>query len=179
MRDVLKLYLHVRVIDGVCGGTPFTALLLALLGREVTLSRPWGRMDVVATTKALDLQACTLGCRFDMPASLMGANEIFSALCTDPLASGGVLLETVEIRFGGLDVVDMSQGDKNGESRRREVGVIWSGNIGKAQVGQVVRQTGSEVSDKDWSLRTISIYQNGEDGREEEERVPGDTGRST
>ena len=129
---------------------------------------------MVPTAKTHDLLTRTFRRCFDVPASLVGADKVLLALCADPLASDGVLLETGEIRPGRPYVVDMSQGYENGGPCRREVGVI---RIRNTQVGQVVRQAASRVSGNDWALGTISIYLNGEEGAEE--RPPGDTGRST
>lgn len=173
MRDTLQL-LHVRVVDGVGGGAPLAALLLALLGREVTFTRPLGGVDAVLTAETHDLLTRTFRRCFDVPASLVGADKVLFALCADPLASDGVLLETGEVRPARPYVVDMSQGDENGGSCRREVGVI---RIRNTQVGRVVHKTASRISGNDWALGTTSIYLNGEEGVEE--RPPGDTGRST
>ena len=70
-------------------------------------------MDAVTTAKTLDLLTRTLCGRFDMPAGLVGADKMLSALCTVPPSSDGVLLETFEILLSRLDVLDMSQGDEN------------------------------------------------------------------
>jgi len=132
---------------------------------------------VVATAKTHDLLTRTFRRCFDVPAGLVGADKVLFALFADPLASDGVLLETGEIRPGRPYLVDMSQGDENGRPRRREVGVV---RIRNTQVGQVVPKTASRVSGNDWARGTISIYLDGEEGREgREERSPGDTGRST
>lgn len=122
LRDNLRR--HVRVADGIGGGAPLTALLLALLGGEVTLARVVARVDVVATAKTHHLLTGTLGRRFGVPAGLMGTDEVVFALRADPLASDGVILETVEIGLSRPNVVEVDQGDDSGEPRGREVGVI-------------------------------------------------------
>lgn len=125
----VRVHVHVRVVDGVGGGTPFTALLLALLGAEMTLAREVGGMEVVTTAKTLDLLPRTLGGGFDVPAGLMGADEVTVALCANPLASAGMVLEIFEIGLGSLGVVDVDQGGEKGEPHRREAGAIRSGHI--------------------------------------------------
>lgn len=95
MRDPLQL--RVRGVDGVGGSASLTAPLLALLGQEVALARPLGCVDAVAAAKTHNLLTRALGRRFDMPTSLMGTDEVVSALCADPLAIGGVVLETIEV----------------------------------------------------------------------------------
>ena len=178
MRDIsqfrIRFRFHVRVVDGVGGGTPLPALSLALLGREVALTRPLGCVDMVATAKAFDLLARTLGRCLDVPASLMGADKVSAALRTNPLASRGMVLEAIKICLCGLD---LDQGGENGGCCRREVGAIRGGHI-PAQLGQVIRQAAPRVSGKDRLPRSISIYLKGEDGTESEERVPGDAVRS-
>jgi len=123
LRGALQ-FLHVRVVDGVGGGAPLTALLLALLGQEVTFTGPLGGVDAVATAKTHDLLTGTFRRCLDVPAGLVGADKALFALFADPLFNDGVVLETGEIRPGRPYVVDMSQGDENGGPRGREVGVI-------------------------------------------------------
>ena len=134
-----------------------------------------GCVDVVAAAKALDLFPRTLGRRFDVPASLVGADEVAAALHANPLASGGEIVEAIEVGLGGLDVVEVHQRRGNGEASGREAGVIRSGRIHGAQLRQVAA---SRVSGKDGPSIPIGIYLKGEGGREGGERASGDTGNS-
>ena len=149
LREILQFY--VRVVDGVGGGTPLPALL-TFLGAEVTLAGVVRGVDMVAAAKAHDLLPGALGCRLHMPAGLMGADEVALALCADPLASDGAVLDAVEASLDGLDVVSVNQGGENGE-RRREARAIWRGYVDDARIGHVVREAVLSISGKNRSLR--------------------------
>jgi len=169
LRDTLRFrvrfHFHVRIVNGVSWGPPLAAPLLALLGCEVTLAGPHGRVDAVTTPKALNLFPRTLGRRFDMPASLVGADEVLFALWANPLASKGVVFKTGEVGLGRLHVAGVAQGAgvvrgygiaqgaEDGERRWRELGIVVSGYIHDAQLGRVVGQTISKINEKDGFLR--------------------------
>lgn len=78
-------------------------------------------MDTVTTAKALHLASRTLCSRFDVATGLVGADEVASALGTDPLACSRVVLEAVEVGLGMFDIVCVGQRDKDGETARRVV----------------------------------------------------------
>ena len=147
MRATLQFhfYFHVRIVNGVSWSAPLAAPLLALLGCEVTFAGPLGRVDTVATTKALNLFPRTFGRRFDMPASLVGADEVLFAPWANPLASEGVVFETGKVTLGRLHLAgvavaqgDVAQGAEDGERRWRELGIAVSRCIPDAQLRRVV-----------------------------------------
>lgn len=80
-------------------------------------------MDTVTTAKALHLASRTLCSRFDVATSLVGTDEIASALGTDPLACNRVVLEAIKVGLGMFNFMGVGQGDKDGETTRRVVGV--------------------------------------------------------
>ena len=112
-------------------------------------------MDTVTTAKALNLVPRTLGRRFDVPASLVSADELPAALWANPLASEGVVFKTGEVSFGRLDLagvaqgIGVAQGAEDGERRWRELGVVVRGRIHDAQLGRVVGQAMSKINGGD------------------------------
>ena len=134
MQDALQF--HEPVVDGVGWGTPLSAILLALLGPEMTLARPLGRMDLITTAEALDLLSGTFGSGLDVPTGLMGTDKVAVALGADPLAGGSVKHNTF-----GFNVFKIRLGGENGKPSRGEVGIVGARRIPDAQVRKVIPRT--------------------------------------
>ena len=95
-------------------------------------------MDKVTTAEALHLLSGAFRSRLCVAAGLMGSDEVASAFGTDPLAYGGIVREVVEVRFGMFGVVEIGQRDRNGETARRRVGVVWGECLHNAHVEKLV-----------------------------------------
>jgi hypothetical protein len=92
-----------RIVNGVSGGAPLSASLLAFLGREVAFARPSRGVDVVAAAKALDLLSSAFRGGLHMPTRLVGTDKVSFALGANPFASERVIFEPFEVGLCGLD----------------------------------------------------------------------------
>ena len=87
------------------------------------LAGPWGRVDIVVATKALDLLPGAFSGRLHVSAGFVCTDKVAFALCTYPLGGEEVIIEIFEVRLGSLDRFGVDQRRENGKFRQGMIGV--------------------------------------------------------